>query len=147
MADILHKISIAAPPAKVYAALTEERGLAGWWTENVRAEPTVGSIARFRFDDDTGPDMEIVDLQPDRLVHWRCVAKVPGPTDEWIGTEFFFELEPVAGGTVLRFSQRRWLEASDFLRYCSIKWATYLVGLKSLLETGRGTPWPRDVKV
>ena len=147
MADILHKITIAAPPEKVYAALTEPLGLAGWWTENVRAEPKVGSIARFRFGEESGPDMEILDLRPSKLVHWRCVAKTTGSKDEWIGTEIFFELEPDGQGTILRFSQRRWLEASDFLRYCSLKWATYLVGLKHFLEGGSGTPWPRDVEI
>jgi hypothetical protein len=39
---------------------------------------------------------------------------------------------------VLRFSHRHWLEGSDFLRYCSLKRATYLLGLKRLLETGEG---------
>jgi uncharacterized protein YndB with AHSA1/START domain len=147
MADILHKITIAAPPEKVYAALTEQQGLAGWWTENVSIEPIIGAIGEFRFDDATGPDMEILALQAGKLVHWRCVAKVASPDDEWIGTEIFFALERDGKGTVLRFSHRRWLEASDFLRYCSLKWATFLLSLKSLLETGRGMPWPRDVRI
>ncbi|HYM02908.1 MAG TPA: SRPBCC domain-containing protein [Stellaceae bacterium] len=147
MADILHKITISAPPAAVYAALTERQGLAGWWTEDVRAEPKIGAVARFRFGEDGGPDMEILDLEPGRRVHWRCIAKTTGSKDEWIGTEIFFELAPDGPGTVLRFSHRRWAEASDFLRYCSLKWATYLLGLKRLLEGGSGTPWPRDVKI
>jgi len=147
MAEILHKVTIAAPPARVFATLTQQQGLEGWWTENVRAEPRVGAICRFRFDDNTGPDMEILALEAERLVHWRCVAHGDNPTHEWINTELFFDLEAQGPGTVLRFSHRRWLEATDFIRYCSLKWATYLLGLKRLLEAGEGTPWPRDVRI
>jgi len=49
MAEIRHLVVIAAPPSKVYAALTEQAGLAGWWTEETVAEPVVGSVAEFKF--------------------------------------------------------------------------------------------------
>jgi uncharacterized protein YndB with AHSA1/START domain len=147
MAEILHKITIAALPATVYAALTEQRGLAGWWTENVRAEPKIGAVCRFRFDADSGPDMEVVGLDDAKRVHWRCVKHGPDPKHEWVGTDLLFELEPEGANTVLRFSHRRWPEGSDYIRHCSMKWATYLLGLKRLLETGKGTPYPRDVRI
>jgi uncharacterized protein YndB with AHSA1/START domain len=147
MAEILHKITIAAPPAAVYAALTEELGLARWWTEKVQAEPKIGAVCRFRFDADTGPDMEVAGLDRAKRVHWRCVKHGPDPKHEWVGTELFFELEPEGANTVLRFSHRRWPEGSDFMRYCSMKWATYLLGLKGLLEGGEGTPYPRDAEI
>jgi len=92
MADILHLVNIAASPDKVFAALTEQRGLAGWWTEDVKAEPRVGSVAQFRFGDNGGSDMAIVALEPHHLVRWRCVGHLSG--EEWIGTELFFELVP-----------------------------------------------------
>jgi uncharacterized protein YndB with AHSA1/START domain len=148
MADILHKISIAVPASDVYAALTEQQGLARWWTESVRAEARVGAICRFRFDGETGPDMEILELEDGRRVRWRCVAHSGDPQHEWLGTEVFFDLEPQGPPhTALRFSHRRWLEASDFLRYCSLKWATYLLGLKRLMEGGVGNAWPRDLRI
>jgi uncharacterized protein YndB with AHSA1/START domain len=143
MADILHLVNIAAPPEKIFAALTEQQGLAGWWTEHVAAEPKVGTVARFRFADHGGSDTKIAALQPHRLVHWRCVAHLSG--EEWVGTELFFELVPGPDRTALRFSHRRWLEATDFLRYCSVRWALYLVSLKQLVESGQGKPWPHDI--
>src|SRR5580765_3201602 len=121
MADILHLVNIAASPDKVFAALTEQRGLAGWWTEDVKAEPRVGSVAQFRFGDNGGSDMAIVALEPHPLLRWRRVGHLSG--EEWIGTELFFELVPGKKCTVLRFSHRRWLEATDFLRFCSVRWA------------------------
>jgi len=145
MADILHLVNIAAPPEKVFAALSEQSGLAGWWTENVKAEPKVGSVAKFRFGDKGGgSDMAITALQPHRLVRWRCVDHLSG--EEWIGTEVLFELVAEPDRTVLRFSHLRWLEATDFLRACSVRWALYLVSLKNLVETGKGNPWPRDIR-
>lgn len=145
MADILHLVTIKARPENVYRALTEQAGLAGWWTENVSAEPVVGSVAQFRFGDRGGSDMEIVRLEPNRLVHWVCRAHLSG--DEWVGTEVFFDLQADKDATVVRFSHRRWLEATDFLRYCSMKWAVYLVSLKKLVETGQGSPWPHDIQI
>jgi hypothetical protein len=47
--------------------------------------------------------------------------------------------------TIVRFSHRRWMQESDFLRFCSLKWATFLLSLKSLLETGQGAPAPHDI--
>jgi hypothetical protein len=49
MPDILRRVGIKAPSDRVYAALSEEKGLTGWWTKNVKASPTVGAVNRFRF--------------------------------------------------------------------------------------------------
>jgi uncharacterized protein YndB with AHSA1/START domain len=51
MADILHRVGITCVPEKVFAALSEKQGLAGWWTKDVDASPTVGAINEFRFGD------------------------------------------------------------------------------------------------
>jgi uncharacterized protein YndB with AHSA1/START domain len=42
MADILHRVGIQASADKVYWALSDEKGLAGWWTKDVQASATVG---------------------------------------------------------------------------------------------------------
>ena len=60
MADILCLVTIKARPEAVYAALTGQTGPAGWWTEDVLAEPKVGSVAKFRFADRGGSDMGIL---------------------------------------------------------------------------------------
>ena len=35
---------------------------------------------------------------------------------------------------------------SEFMAHCSARWAYFLLSLKSLLETGKGTPFPEDLK-
>jgi uncharacterized protein YndB with AHSA1/START domain len=73
MPDILHWIGIQAAPRKVYAALTEQRGLAGWWAKNTSASSEVGAILKFRFGDYGFNDIKVVRLVPGQQVRWRCV--------------------------------------------------------------------------
>ena len=86
MPDILHRVGIKAPSEKVYAALSEEKGLAGWWTKNVKASPTVGAVNQFRFGDRGFNDMQVAELIPGKRVKWQCVDGA----NEWIGTELNF---------------------------------------------------------
>jgi uncharacterized protein YndB with AHSA1/START domain len=143
MAEILHRVGIRAPARKVYAALSEEKGLGGWWTKNVKASPEVGTIAQFRFNDRGFNDMKVLELSPGKRVRWQCVDGAP----EWIGTELTFDLREENGVTVVLFAQRGWREQVEFMHYCSTKWGTYFLSLKSLCETGKGTPYPEDVDI
>ena len=51
MAEIRHYLLIHAAVEKVYLAISEQSGLAGWWTDDVVAEPKINSIAEFNFDE------------------------------------------------------------------------------------------------
>ena len=143
MPDILHRVGINAPAQKVYAALSEDHGLAGWWTQDTRASPSVGAINRFRFGDEGYNAMEVTELIPGQRVKWKCVE---GGT-EWIGTEVIFDLRDEKGITVVFFAQRGWREQVEFMHYCSTKWATYMLSLKFLCETGKGRPYPDDIDI
>src|ERR1700727_2930963 len=39
------------------------------------------------------------------------------------------------------------VEPVEFMYHCSTKWATYLLSLKQLVETGAGAPDPIDVQI
>ena len=72
MADVVLELPIAAMPDKVYAAITEQAGLAKWWTPDVSAQPKVGSVAEFRFrGGQYVTRMEIVALEPPRKCSGR----------------------------------------------------------------------------
>jgi hypothetical protein len=48
------------------------------------------------------------------------------------------------------FGHRQWRDAGpggEFMAHCSTKWATFLLSLRELVETGRGQPAPDDVKI
>ena len=143
MRDILHRVGIMASADKVFAALSEQVGLAAWWTKDLTVSPALGAINHFRFGSKGFNAMKVVELSPGKRVKWVCVDGA----QEWIGTEVTFDLKQENGSTVVLFAQRGWKEQVEFMHYCSTKWGTYLVGLKSLCETGKGTPYPDDVDI
>jgi uncharacterized protein YndB with AHSA1/START domain len=143
MVDILHRIGVEnSTPEKVYDALTTVAGLAGWWTEDTKGNADVGGVIEFRFPPG-GFDMEVLELKPAERVAWRVVG---GP-DEWIGTTVEWDLRHDGDYTIVMFKHGGWKEPVEFMHHCSTKWAIYLMSLKSLMETGEGTPSPRDVHI
>ena len=147
MFEILHRVGIKASPEKVYQALATPEGIAGWWTTQPAGDRRVGGIVTTRFYADGkllgGFDLKILDLQPDSRVTWQVVD---GPA-EWIGTMIRLELKKEDDYTVILFKHEGWKEPVEFMYHCSTKWATFLVSLKSLLETGTGQPSPNDVRI
>lgn len=143
MVDILHAVSIKAPAAAVYDALTRREGLAGWWTEQTTTgENGQGETLHFRFGERGFFDMDVIAGEPERVA-WRVTD---GP-EEWIGTTIEWELEQDGDYTDVMFRHLGWREPVPFMHHCSTKWATFLMSLKSLVQTGKGAPFPHDVQV
>jgi len=126
----------------VYEALTTVDGLADWWTNDTEGSAAVGGVLKFRFPAG-GFDMEVVDQQSAERVVWKVVD---GPA-EWVGTTIDWQLRQDDDHTVVLFKHEGWQEPVEFMHHCSTKWATYLMSLKSLVETGTGAPAPQDVHV
>jgi uncharacterized protein YndB with AHSA1/START domain len=149
MVDIIHRIGIKATPTEVYAALATVDGVGGWWTKETTGESKVGGVITVRFRDHGAAkekgrmDLEVTRLDPGKEVRWRVKA---GP-QEWIGTEVTFSLSQADGQTVVVFGHRNWREAVEFTAHCSMKWATFLLSLRELVETGKGRPSPDDLKI
>lgn len=143
MPDILHRVGIKAPAAKVYQALASVKGLAGWWTDDVTGSPEAGGTLHFQFGDKGFFDMKVISRKASRSVKWRVIA---GPK-EWIGTVLHFDLKREGGMTILLFKHQGWKKRAEFMHHCSTKWAIFLMSLKALAEKGRGQPFPRDVKI
>jgi uncharacterized protein YndB with AHSA1/START domain len=144
MADILHRVGIKSSPDEVYKALATREGLAAWWTNNTQGESKVGRTIKFRFSSNGseigGFDMKVLELQPARRVLWQVVD---GPLD-WIGTRVSFDLKQSGDHAIVLFKHQDWKEPVEFMHHCSTKWAIYLMSLKSLVETGKGTSNPND---
>ena len=148
MADIVHRIGIRAPAAKVYEAVATTGGIAGWWTRETTTSGANGSMADVRFRDPGGKEIgrmefEITRLDPNREVHWRFSSGPP----EWLGTDVTFELAEDGDMTVLVFGHRDWKEPVEFMAHCSMKWAVFLLSLREFAETGTGRPAPGDLKI
>ena len=84
-----------------------------------------------------------VALKPNKKIHWRVTAGPP----EWIGTNITFDLTQEDGMTIVLFGHRNWKRPVEFMGHCSMKWATFLLSLRDLVEKGKGKPSPHDLKI
>jgi len=148
MADIIHRIGIHAAAANVYKALSTIQGLSHWWSNEVKGDAKVGGKITFTFRTLSGDllgemVMEIIRLDPEKAVEWRCLEGPP----EWIGTHITFQWSMQDGQVILLFGHRNWKEPVEFMAHCSMKWAVFLLSLRAYAETGMGSPSPHDLKI
>lgn len=144
MPDILHKVGIKSLSVnEPYQAVATIKGLSDWWTNETQGESKVDGTIRFRFGGNGGFDMKVLELDPGKRVLWQVVS---GP-DEWIGTKISFDFKREGESTGVLFKHQGWKEPVEFMHHCSTKWATFLLSLKSLVETGKGLPYPNDVMI
>ena len=159
MPNIHQAVLIGASAKKVYAALTTQEGLAGWWTP---AATTDGETATFPFGDSYFKLMKVTSLIPNQQVNWLCLEAA----DEWIGTTISFQLYAVKKEklykehpelsdqlnqlkgtdetTLLVFYHDGWKDYTTMFAECSYTWGRFLYSLKLFCETGKGSPWPRQ---
>jgi len=149
MTHYRRQIDLAASPATVYAALSTQDGLRGWWTQTCDADETQGGRATFRF----GPHhktMRIDRLDPGREVQWTCVGahlEVPGMApDEWVGTTIAWRLAPDGHtGTQLDIEHVGLTPALACWELCRTGWDQFIGSLQSYVEQGKGQPFvPAD---
>jgi hypothetical protein len=139
MVDILHRVGIGAPVAKVYDVLTSLEGNRAWWDAGASGDASQGGLLTFF----KKCDMKVVETLPNELVKWKCVK---GP-EEWVDTEIVFQLLHKQDQTFVLFAHAGWKKPVEFMHHCSTKWATFMLSLKQLVETGKGRPAPDDLQV
>jgi uncharacterized protein YndB with AHSA1/START domain len=139
MPDIVHRVGINGPPSKVYDVLTSIEGARGWWDSSAKGDARAGGVITFF----KTVDMKVIEAKPNELVRWRCTR---GP-EEWMNTEVIFQLVYKQDQTFVLFTHADWKKPIEFMHHCSTKWATFLLSLKALIETGKGRPAPDEVMV
>jgi len=137
MPAIKHLLYINASPAKVYEAITTQKGLSSWWTTETKADAIVGSVAEFWFSDRYHDKMYIVKLDKNKYVEWECIDG----DKEWIGTRINFTIKSRDKGTMLHFWHYEWSEETDFFASCNFHWGHYMKSLKNYCELGKGEPF------
>ncbi len=128
MKVIHHVIDFDAASSNIWSAITDERGLAGWWSTRVRAPATVGARVEFTFADEFNPVMEIAAVDPGVRLEWHCV----GGHEPWNDNTFRFQLAPLDDGrTRFRFWQDYAVELSDdAYGIYNFNWGYYLESLR-----------------
>ncbi len=134
--DIVHNVIIKTNPDRLYEAITTQKGLAGWWTPQVKAEPTVGTLSEFQFIG-TILKFRVEAIEAARHVAWSSVQVPP----DWEGTQVLFDITPEDNIVNLRFSHTGFASTGGSFGITSYSWAQYLRSIKLLLETGEGEPF------
>ncbi len=147
--DFQTTVCLAGPVERVYAALTTQAGLAGWWTKFCTIGSKEGDENDFRF---PGPDFsarfKIERLLPNSLVQWKCIDNTHPPAGgyknlhDWIGTTVRFELQQIDPNTTqLKFSHLGMGPQLECNTSCRNGWWHYLhQSLRSYIANGKGLP-------
>lgn len=135
MAQIAHLVRIQATPEAVYQRVASTAGIAEWFTEATCQDFGKGGRLELRFGTESVAFTISELIEPSRIA-WHCTTE----GNSWFDTDIIFEFESQGDGTLVRFDHLGWAAVTDRLRDCSMSWAYFLESLKSLMETGRGTP-------
>ncbi len=141
MPNILHRLSIDAPPERVHQLAATREGIQRWWTSHPVAgdDSVAGRLAVYFNDSEKAAAIfEVLERTPQQII-WRCLE---GPPD-WLDTRITFAINPRDDtGTTLLFSHEGWQQENEFMNGCSTNWAAYLMSLKSGAEGHGFDPYP-----
>ena len=140
MADMHHLVQVDdADAAAVYAALTTEDGITGWWTSRAMVPGSgVGDVLKMSFPDaPVSWDMRVAAADEPARVEWDCVGGPPG----WPRTHVAWAAEKTDAGAVVRLDHTGFAEVDDMFRIVTVGWAQMLLALKAYLESGQRRPF------
>jgi len=144
--DFTMTFSVDETPEEVFNAINNVRG---WWSEEIDgATDTLGAVFTYRHKDVHRSTIKITDCIPGRKVAWLVLDNYFDFTEdktEWKGTKVVFDIANKSGKTELRFTHQGLVPAYECFDVCSNAWGSYINGsLRSLIETGRGRPNPKE---
>jgi uncharacterized protein YndB with AHSA1/START domain len=125
-------------PEEVYEAVVDVRS---WWFGDIDGSTSaVGDVFSYEVPGIHWSAMRVTELEPGSRVAWEVTgsrldfADVP---DEWTGTTVRFAIEPVDGGTRLRFTHEGLAPDLGCYSSCSAGWAHFVDGcLRTRIATG-----------
>jgi uncharacterized protein YndB with AHSA1/START domain len=139
---ILMQFDIAADRERIRRALTEQDGIASWWSERTTLRNESGTKRlEVSFPDMPQPfELEVIREMPERI-EWRTGGFPPW----WAGTTIRWDLSdnPDGPGTRLMFSHRDYAPDNPVIPIVTPAWAQIILRLKAYAETGRPDPFFR----
>ena len=144
MNEIRHRVGIKAPLKDVYETVYQPDKLVRWWPARASGLAELGSRIELEFPGYPNHVWEIVELSPNKIVGMKFVS---GPKP-WIGSKLRFELIDTKDQVWVTLSHVTTDDTptAAFQYFCT-KWPMFLISLKEFLETGRGRPYPNDIKI
>lgn len=140
---MLQDFPIAAPPDRVFAAISTPAGLDQWWTLSSSGTPAQGSEYALDF----GPEYQwrarVVRCVTDQAFELELTSAMP----DWLHTRVGFTLEDLGGRTWVQFRHTGWPDAGEHYRTSSHCWALYLRILRRWVEHGESVPYAERLNV
>lgn len=135
--DFVYVVYIAAPPEKVWAALTDGTSERVWWW-NTRHETDFKPGSKVRYLRAGGVDVEgeILEVDPPRRLVYTFRPTGPGPQHDEGDTLVEHRIESDGEWTKLTLIHSNFRSNSAMRRGISNGWPAILSRLKTLLETG-----------
>lgn len=131
----MHNITIAAPLEKVFAAVSTEDGLKGWWAKDTKQQ---GDTFIFSFSNKQYvAKFKITDKQENKLIRMDALE---GMSKQWAKSYLLFELAERGGETVLTFTHGNWERQDQEFAMCNTNWGKLMFHLKEFTETGNPNP-------
>lgn len=141
MPDILHRLPIRAPLARVFEVVATPDGLNAWWTRGAEGVPDAGALYRLDFGPGYAWTAMVTAVDHPRWIEWEMAEA----DADWTGTRVGMRLSPGDGSTVVDFYHAGWRQANEHYRTTSCCWAQYLRILRRYIEHGETVPY--DVRL
>lgn len=143
MAKITHKIGIKGPVDRVFATLTSNEGFSSWWASSADIKFEVGGKVDLTFHNLAILRFEYKNIQENKSITIQCVDG-PGP---WQDSELIFALSQSNEQVFLTLTHQNAAASEEDFLYFNTKWVCYLISLRDLVETGKGRPFPNEIKI
>lgn len=143
MAKVCHQVGIVGSINKIFRMLHEPKGLNGWWATKTDGTPELGQILNLHFTDVVTLSFKLEMLEENSLVHLHCIS---GP-GAWKNSNLIFTLKQGEDQVWVHLDHENEDASDDDFLYFSTKWTCYLLSLRDLIETGKGNPYPNDIKI
>ena len=143
MARVKHRVGIYGGIGQVFLALKASEGFAGLWVSSAEVNAKIDGKADLMLESLTGLKFKYKDIQENERAAIQCVE---GP-GRWTGSEILFELENADDQVFVTLTHQNEASSEEEFLYFSTKRTCYLQSLKGFIETGKGRPYPNDIKI
>ena len=137
MPRIVFEVQVDAPTKDVVRALTTEKGIEGWWTDEVGLPGGDGSTMTLGFPIAPLPFRLRVDEAGERRVAWTSIGEFP---PHWSGTNVVWTLTATGERTTVHFAHDGWASDDGPFGSSALTWGRLMDSLKRYAETGIAAP-------
>jgi uncharacterized protein YndB with AHSA1/START domain len=144
MPDIVHDLTINAPPARVFEMMATPLGLDQWWTKTSSGQPVVGSQYSLGFGSGYDWRGRVTAAEPAS----KFELEITDAHADWLGTRVGCELRADgARGTQMHFYHTGWPTTNNHWSVSCYCWAMYLRILRRHVEHGETVPYEQRLDV